>query len=541
MRTRSVILIFLLAFGILSANKSAKAQLSAADSIWFTQNFSEPIYAPNVLATDNFFVHKCIASTSDFNNLLDSVFKFSLDDFKEIESMVLQDSIFYDTERNSTFNNYPQAFNQLNPLTYIKFEINGKVGTAYNFFYPRISSSKMSCNRAFVIVPGWGPNTATELVQGNGQYNELCYVLKNLRNGGDVYAVMKPNEDARALYWNNHKVNHSSLVSLLIPENHRYGLNYLIEIIATVKLLKQKYNEVVLLGAAEGGYASTLASMVSHPDASIISGGYSIAFDTSMASFNVLTEKFDSLVSIYNRNVIKNNVLTNDTKYLFAWGDKEPIVLMQAEHDSNYTEKYFNNTSLISYYYNFTGHTFPYCTAIDSFLDRKLSLPQIVFRTLSTSNTDTISAIVQNCNVAKYRFDLFKNNFFYKSYDFFMGDTIIALVDSGLYYLKNIYSSYGKVFYCADTIYFKKAKTIPVNLFVGFEYNNPVTDELIIRTTNSAKPRLYELFDLFGNCKFRIIASDQVLRIAMSHHTQGIYILKATEGNQSEFRKIIKL
>ncbi len=541
MRIRSLFHILLLAFGILSASHSSKAQLSAADSLWFTQIFSEPIYAHNVAPPDNFFVHNCIASTADFNILLDSVFKFSLSDFKGIDSMVLQDSVFYDTERNNTFNNYPLAFNQVNPLTYIKFEINGKTGTAYNLLYPRTSNPKMSCNRAFVIVPGWGPNTATELVQGNGQYNELCYVLKNLRTGGDVYAVMKPNEDARALYWNNHKVNHSSLVSLLIPENHRYGLNYLIEIIATVKLLKQKYSEVVLLGAAEGGYASTLASMVAHPNASIISGGYTIAFDTSMASFNVLTEKFDSLVSIYDRNVIKNNLLANDTKYLFAWGDMEPIVLMQAEYDSNYTQKFFNDTTLISYHYNFTGHTFPYCTAIDSFLNVKLSLPPIAFRTLNTSSTDTISAIVQNCNVAKYRFDLFKNNVFYKTFDFFMGDTIIPLVDSGMYYLKNIYSSYGKVSYCTDTIYFKKAKTIPVNVFVGFEYNNPVTDELIIKNTISTKPQLYELFDLFGNCKFRIIATDQVLKVTMKHHTQGMYILKATEGNQSEFRKIIKL
>lgn len=59
--------------------------------------------------------------------------------------------------------------------------------------------------------------------------------------------MMKPNEDARAIYWNKYKLDHPAVIDLLINNQQRYGLNYLIEIIATIKTLKQKYNQVILL------------------------------------------------------------------------------------------------------------------------------------------------------------------------------------------------------------------------------------------------------------------------------------------------------
>jgi hypothetical protein len=541
MRIKGIKPTLLLTLIFLLLSLFTNAQLNGADSAWFSQIFNSPMYVTNKMPNDHFFVHNDIQSTADLHNILATDFKFSLPDFKSIDAMLLNDTIFYDTDRNTTYNQYPLAFNQQDPLTYIKFELNAKKGTAFNFLYPRTSPNNVRCDRAFLIIPGNGNNTASEIVQGYGQYNELCYLSNDLRNAGDVYAMMKPNEDARAIYWNKYKLDHPAVIDLLINNQQRYGLNYLIEIIATIKTLKQKYNQVILLGAAEGGYASLLASMVTHPFATIISGGYSIAFDTSMPSYNVLLQKFDSLVSIYDHNVIKNNILTYQTKYLFAWGNNEPIVLMQAEHDSKYTESFFNDTTKISYHYNFTGHTFPYCSAIDSFLNKQLNPHTLSFIDLNIDKKDTLTAFIQNCNLAYCRFDLYKNNIIYKSYDYFKGDTIIQLIDTGTYYLKNISTLYGDHLDCNDTIFFIKTKPYSLDYNFGIHYNNPVSKQLVIKNNLGNKSRRYEMYDLFGNCKFRMESLEPQVEFNMSNYLKGVYILKVIEGPLSEVVKIIKI
>lgn len=439
---------------LMLANQVVKAQLNAADSTWFLQNFGSPRYCQDSILPGNWYMHSPLLSKNDFHHQIDSVFKFGLADFEDIDSMLLNDTLFYETARNTTFNTYPWVFKQKNPLTYINFTLNEKKGTAYNYFFPKDTGGVVHCDRAYVIVPGYGNNTGIDLVQGYGQYNALCFVANQVRSGGDVFAMVKPNEDARALHWNKKKYNHFQMVTYLASIHHAYGLNYLIELIATIKLLKQKYSKVVVLGAAEGGFASLMASLVTHPDAAVISAGYAIGMDTSFLSYSVLREKFDSVVITNDRTTIKNNILANNTQYLFAWGAGDPVNLMQAEYDSNYTEKFFNDTTKISSYYNFSGHTFPNCEAIDSFICKKVSSPSLSFNIIDTTNADTMITIVRNCSVARDHFDLFKNGNLYQSYNNIKGDTLIPLTESGVYYLKNIASIYGDASICIDTIHY---------------------------------------------------------------------------------------
>lgn len=44
------------------------------------------------------------------------ILSFQLPDFKSIDAMILNDTIFYDTDRNTTYNQYPLAFNQQDPI-----------------------------------------------------------------------------------------------------------------------------------------------------------------------------------------------------------------------------------------------------------------------------------------------------------------------------------------------------------------------------------------------------------------------------------------
>lgn len=538
---------FILLLFLLNISQSASAQLSAADSTWFNQIFDQPRYADDSAFPGNWFVQDTINSTAELYNYLDSSYVFDLADFSVIDSMVVNDTLFYDSLRNDTYNSYPFVFQNPNPLTYIDYSLNGKNGRAYNFVFPKDTVSK--ADYAFLIVQGNGNNGATEIVQGYGYYNLLCYVSNGLKSKGDVFAFMKPNEDARAVYWNKHKLNHMFLVSYLDSAKRQFGLNYLTEIIATIKLLKQKYCKVIVLGLSEGGYASLLASAYTHPDAAVISGGYSIGFDTSWASYSLLQQKFDSLVFSFDKNTIKNNILANDTKYLFTWGDLDPVNCMQAEHDSNYTKIFYNDSVKTSFYFNYVGHTFPDCMVLDSFIYKKGSHPILNFNIVDTSNADTMITMVSNCSIADYNFDLFKNDTLYQSFSLVNGDTLIQLVDSGLYYIKNIANIYGDTTLCFDTIYFNKPSPVIItpDLVPDYtkelilQYANPVRDVLHIKATKEKnKVYNYSLFDILGEEKVRVQSREEKLHMDLRLLPPGLYLLKVSDGNETFTGKIIK-
>lgn len=280
--------------------------------------------------------------------------------------MTVNDTLFYDTARNNTFNTYSFVYQQNNPLVNINFTLNGKTGKSYSLLYPKDTATQ--AKNAYLMLTGNGNNETSYLVQGIGYHNLLCYVTNNLKSSGDVYAYMKPNEDARALFWNNLKLNNAYMASYLATSmHHPFALNYLVEIIATIKYLKTKYCKVIVYGLSEGGYAGLLASLIEKPNGAFISAGYAVGFDTSWTSYSILQERFDSLVFKFHKDTIKSIIDTGNTKYLFSWGDSDPTNLMQAEHDSNYTQNFLNDSIHCTYYYNYQNHTFPACGIIDTF------------------------------------------------------------------------------------------------------------------------------------------------------------------------------
>lgn len=152
----------------------------------------------------------------------------------------------------------------------------------------------LACKTAFLIIPGSGADQSTLVVQGVGYHNQICYVQNACLPYGDVFTYIKPNEDVRAICWNKFKLS-NYLISYLQNNGKHYGVNYLIEIIATLQWMKNKYERVVVLGLSEGGYAAMLASFYAKPHGAVISSAYSIHFDSS-ASATILQERFDSLV-----------------------------------------------------------------------------------------------------------------------------------------------------------------------------------------------------------------------------------------------------
>ncbi len=509
---------FLILFFIfLIASQYSKAQIAGADSLWCLQIFNHPKYVNSTSYPGNWYTNDSIQSLAGFYAQLDSVFKYKLEDFDKMDSMQVGETLVFDTLRNNTYNLYPFVFQQNNPLVNIDFTLNGKSSKAYSFLFPHDSATQSES--AYLVFTGGGNNETSYLVQGIGYHNILCYVTNNLKSSGDVYAYMKPNEDARAIYWNEGKLNNAYMVSYLDSVKRQFGLNYLVEMIATIKYLKTKYCKVTVLGLSEGGYAGLLASLITPVDGVVVSGGYSTGFDTTWSSFSILKERFDSLVFRYQRDTIKNIIAANNTKYLFTWGDGDVVNLMQGEHDSSYTQIFFNDTVHCSYYYNFSYHTFPDCQAINQFTNRVLDIPVVNFYVSDTTNPDSLYTIVSNCGTGSYNFDLFRNDTLYQSYTNVMGDTLIILVDSGLYYLQNIVNINNDSAICNDTI---RILSPAVSFYVS-DTTNPDSLKTIVIKHNMED---YS-FDLFRNDTFyqsynNITADTTTIVLADS----GLYYLR---------------
>lgn len=521
--------------------------MSPADSTWFTQYFLNGKYADEGSYPGSWFIHDSLHSTTDFVSQVDADFKFKLEDFNTINSMVVDGTLYYDTPRNNTYNLYPFAFQQLNPLVYFDYTLNGKNNKAYSFLYPKDSVSPSEY--AFLVIPGNGNNSGTELVQGNGYHNSWCYITNELKQKGDVYAYMKPNEDARAIFWNQYKVFHEYLVYYLDAIGHPYGLNYLTELIATIHALKKNYCKVIVLGLSEGGYSGLLASLIARPDASLISAGYAVGFDTSYISYNTLQYKFDSLVFYFDRDSVKNTILSGQTRYMFTWGDSDQVNLMQGEHDSKYTQLFLNDSSKCQFYYNYYYHSFPQCNVLDTFSNEIFALPKVHFQIVDSSNADTLITLISNCGNTAYSFDLFRNDTFYYSFIFATQDITIPITDSGKYYLKNIVNINGDSATCSDTIIFNK--NIPpvtpefisdISKSIQIQYNNPVINILQVKNSSVSKnSSTYYIYDIFGTEKMKINTREKHLSIDMQALSSGIYFLKINDGVSSFTGKIIKL
>lgn len=521
----------------------SKAQLSSSDSLWLNQLFTAPRYANDTLYIGNWYLNDTINSMQSLTNRITTNFQFSLTDFNHLDSMSINSNLHFDSLRNDTYNAHPTVFNVSNPLTFFDFELNGKNGRSYSFFLPQKDTLTQS-KTCYLIIPGNGYNNSSEIVQGYGYHTELCHVSDFLRNNGDVFCYNKPNEDARAIHWNYKKFENFKLNDILLNNLDRpYGVNYLIELIATIRILKTNYCNVYVLGLSEGGYAGLLASLHSQPTASIISAGYSIGFDTSTISNTILYNAFDSLVYLYSKDSIKQLIQFQNTQYLFTYGDNDQVNLMQAEHDSNWTQQFLNDSTKCAFYYDYNLHTFPTCNVLDSFFIKHNTNNKISFFPLSPITADSMHASIKSCSPQPITFELYRNDTLYYSSPLVYSDTTLTLTQYGVYTLKNILNINSDSLYNSDSIVFQfniAPSLVQGNLLKqNFLYPNPTHAQIIIEKETSPT-RIY-LFSPLG--KLLLDSEKKLLshKLDLKNFPSGIYYLKIESETGEYFEKIFKL
>lgn len=537
--------LFLMFFG--SGTISTYAQMTYSDSVFFYSVFTLTKYSDDTLFPGNWYIHDSVQNVQSFFNNLDSSYVFSLSDLENQNTFIIDDSLTYDSLRNATYNLYPFIFNQSDPLISIGFQLNGKTSKTYSYFYPSLDTQQ-NCKTAFLVLPGNGENESTNIVQGIGYHNQNCSVVNHLKSVGDVYTYIKPNQDARAFYWNNLRLNDYLYFYLNITHKN-YGINYLTEIIATIKYLKSHYSKVILLGCSEGGYAGLLASMFTEPDASIISAGYTIGFDTSIYSKNILRERFDSLVDKTSMNVVKHSIDSLQTSYLFTYGNYDYLTLMQLEHDSLYTQQYLNDTTKCSFYYNYNFHSFPDCNAIDSFVNTITPRALVRFKESDTTSADSTIALIKTCGKQLLKLEIRKDTTLYKTILNPSFQNYVTLKDSGMYYVRNILAIDSSYSICSDSIYFAPPPIVVAPNFINniplenddIVVNNPVQNQLVIHINKSNLLTEYELFDIMGKKHMVFDSQKADIVISVNHIPAGIYFLKVSRNQETRSYKILKL
>ncbi|MBK7764379.1 MAG: T9SS type A sorting domain-containing protein [Bacteroidetes bacterium] len=527
----------------MSWQKNVMAQLSAADSAYFNNVFLNPLYINDSVYPGTWYQYEPVTSFYNHYLIMDTNFIFKTSDLDSISNLSIDDSLHQYAQINSEFNAYPSFISQNDPVVSLPFHLNNKQGISYSFLYP--DTNQNHCKNAFLIVPGTGTNASYDIIRGLGYHNQLCYVTNTCRSYGDVYTFVKPNEEFRAIYWDKRKLN-EYVVDYLITQNTFYGTNYLIEMIAMIKYLKANYDKVFLMGLSEGGYSALLCTMYSKPDAAVISGGYSINFDTCTTETGILYTRFDSLVYQYDKVKVKDKISQSPTHYLFTWGDGDPVLTMDPEHDFHYTENYFGGVGHCSWFYDFNDHTFPPCNTIDTFINRILSIPEAhFFITDSSSNGDSLYTRVRFCKSASYTFDMYRDTTFIQTYTAVSDSIDITLTDSGFYYLKNIMDTNNIHGRCNDTV-FKNKQPIPLFLSssispLGILLQNPITDNLVITWNQTSIPfAKLIIYNSTGQMVYQTHQYQSGIPISTQNWPKGIYLVRIFQDDKSLSYRILK-
>ncbi|MBL7755517.1 MAG: T9SS type A sorting domain-containing protein [Chitinophagaceae bacterium] len=518
-------------------------QLTAADSAFFKNIFTQPRYVYDSFYLGSFYHNSPITSVSNLYSTLNNSFLFGLDDLDSISTMQVADNVQLDSIVNNSMFQYPWMYPSTNTMIALDYSFKNKSSKCYSYFYP--DSTSGSCKNAFLIVPGTGTNESYQIVNNWGYHVQLCSMVQNLHKYGDVFTFIKPNEESRAIFWNQLKLN-EYIVTYLESQSKRYGINYLIELIAWVRYMKKKYDKVFILGLSEGGYASLLCTMFEEPTAAVISGGYSIGFDTCISGKAILSTRFDALVDSFNRVKVKDKVQSNKTQYLFTWGENDPVITMDPEHDFHHTQNYFNGLSNCSYFYDFNDHTFPPCYNLDTFVERIIKYPPVAhFTIIDTVFPYKLRCHVQFCLPGNYSFDLYRDTQFVQSYSQVISSQQVILTTNGTYTIQNVMDSSSYPGYCMDSVL---GYDIPFLISsennqntISVKLSNPFHDEFNIVILDSFSRVRHMLFsDATGKVLYKWKPDKQISTVNTASWSPGVFYLSIIYDTGSKCIKLIK-
>lgn len=225
------------------------------------------------------------------------------------------------------YDSFGFAFNKIkmlqssikNHILTLVFEYDDHIDTAFAYF--KIGFDGKGKRTGIQIIPGSGINQSSAIFY-NDPKNYQRNIIDLVRNHGDLFIYVKPNEDFLAIHNGIKKINEASFVNYLINQGASFSAHYLVQTLALSKYIKSKYEELYVCGLSQGGSAALLNALQSHPDKAIIASGYSVLMDQAHISGT------DQLIIpdypvLSNSEILKSRIQSMNTQFLFTWGIRE--------------------------------------------------------------------------------------------------------------------------------------------------------------------------------------------------------------------------
>lgn len=225
-------------------------------------------------------------------------------------------------------------------------------------------------NSATLIIPGSGLNQSSGIIEQDPK-NYHDGVMDALKNRGDLFVFIKPNEDILAFHDGTRKLNDAFVVNYHLNRGSSYSAIYLVQSLAMIKYLKSCYSRTIVAGLSQGGAAALLNALQSEPYAAIVSSGYSVINEKAeWSGFDQIIIPSTAYARLHDPAVLVEKLKRTPTKYLFTWG-KEEKGTYRIEAEEQPSCKALETLPNVQCAIHDAGHLFP-VAEIQSFLNETI-------------------------------------------------------------------------------------------------------------------------------------------------------------------------
>ena len=195
------------------------------------------------------------------------------------------------------------------------FEIPYRLGHIESTAFAYLSPSQSNSDCGLLLIPGSGHNKSSEALQHHAL---------GLSGECDVYILIKPNHDYRAIHNDRYKLGRDMIVGGLLRRGYSYSATYLVEALAWAKHLDGQYSYFGVAGQSQGGDAALLVSLQAEPDFAVIASGFSVL------QWQVTRAEFDQIVipgqyKVYSPDRVRAILTSQKTHYFFSYGLQEHL------------------------------------------------------------------------------------------------------------------------------------------------------------------------------------------------------------------------
>lgn len=447
----------LLLIGLFNFAFTSKIKAQVTD---FNTYFDRPsfyFYYPD----SNNLIYNELLSQEDMVAQIDSIFPFYTNDFY---NAYLGIAVSTEITELPGLHNLLPTFDEKAQEIKGAFSLNNKT----NYWYAYYKKSEADTTTAIAIFPGHGNNQSFYIANEelDNYHNFNCIIKQKALEFGDVYMIVKPNEEFRALWKTTAPGIYQSLdYDVLGPYTDLIGKNWAanlyIEFLAQLKYLKSKYKRVLVMGLSNGGLPALVCGLEAGVDAINCASGLSVSSYNGFPVGNNENPLFSNLLNYYALDSIKKRIADSETNILFTYGSGDEGTNAY-EYNYHALENYFatsQETCNADFFYNFNGHTFA-CSAIEPFFDKVTHSPKAsVSNELPNVCTyDSVNVMVRLKGLAPFSFDLYKDSVFYVHINQVQADSILlTLKTEGFYRIKNLVDAEG---YCCKAGSYKYIKPV---------------------------------------------------------------------------------